>query len=89
MPRTRGEAMMSGLVSVSLKNYDVDQFITNGTNGFYADTEEELSEYLKYLTRNQWSRERLGLASRRTALDLFNLDRYLASWSTLLARIIR
>ena len=89
MPRTRGEAMMSGLVPVSLNNYDVNQFIVNGVNGFYADTEEELAEYLKYLTRNQWSRERMGLASRRTALDLFNLDRYLASWSTLLAEVVR
>ncbi len=89
MPRTRGEAMMSGLVSVSLHNYDVDQFIANGVNGFYADTAEELAEYLKYLTRNPWSRQRMGLVSRRTALDLFNLDRYLASWSTLLAQVAR
>jgi glycosyltransferase involved in cell wall biosynthesis len=89
MPRTRGEAMMSGLVSVSLRNHDVDQFIVNGVNGFYADTAEELAEYLRYLTQNPWSRERIGLASRRTALDLFNLDRYLASWSTLLTRVTR
>jgi glycosyltransferase involved in cell wall biosynthesis/tetratricopeptide (TPR) repeat protein len=88
MPRTRGEAMMSGLVSVSLRNYDVDQFIENGVNGFYADTAEELAEHLKYLVRNPWSRQRMALASRRTALDLFNLDRYLASWSKLLAQIV-
>jgi glycosyltransferase involved in cell wall biosynthesis len=87
MPRTRGEVMMSGLVSVNLHNHDVDQFIVNGVNGFYADTAEELAEYLRYLTGNPWSRERIGLASRRTALDLFNLDRYLASWSTLLTRV--
>lgn len=80
--------MMAGLVSVSLCNHDVDQFIRNGVNGFYAETAEELAEYLKYLTRNQWARERIARASRYTALDLFNLDRYLSSWSTLLARIV-
>ncbi len=89
MPRTRGEAMMCGLVSVSLRNHDVDQFVVNGVNGFYADTAEELAEYLKFLTRDPSARERMAFASRRTALDLFNLDRYLANWSTLLARIVR
>jgi glycosyltransferase involved in cell wall biosynthesis len=86
MPRTRGEAMMAGLVSVSLRNHDVVQFIRN-INGFYADAAEEMADYLRYLVRNSPACERIALASRRTALDIFNLDRYLASWSTLLTRL--
>ena len=37
MPRARGEPMMCGLVTVSARNHDVDQFIENGVTGFFAD----------------------------------------------------
>ena len=37
MPRARGEPMMCGVVTVSARNHDVDRFIENGVDGFYAD----------------------------------------------------
>jgi glycosyltransferase involved in cell wall biosynthesis len=80
MPRARGEAMMAGLATVSLRNHDVDLFVRNGVNGFFGDTPEELAEQILYLYRNPRACERMQQASRRTALDMFNLDRYLAEW---------
>lgn len=88
MPRSRGEAMMAGLVSVSLRNHDVDLFIKNGVNGFYADTPEELAEQLLWLADHPREREKIGHASRATAMDIFNQDRYLAEWSRLLNRLV-
>jgi glycosyltransferase involved in cell wall biosynthesis len=84
MPRARGEAMMAGLATVSLRNHDVDLFIRNGVNGFFGDTPEELAEQILYLYRNPRACERMQQASRRTALDMFNLDRYLAEWRQVL-----
>ncbi|MBX9747840.1 MAG: glycosyltransferase [Hyphomonadaceae bacterium] len=87
MPRSRGEAMMLGLASVSMRNHDVDMFIRNGENGFFGDSPEELAEQLAFLQRNSRAAERIGAASRRTALDLFNQDLYLAEWSKLLSEV--
>lgn len=84
MPRTRGEAMMAGVSTVSLRNHDVDMFIQNGVNGFYADEPEELADQIRFLANNQSARKKMGDASRRTALDVFNQDRYLSAWAALL-----
>jgi hypothetical protein len=80
MPRARGEPMMCGVVTVSAKNHDVDMFIKNGINGFYADEPAELREQLLFLSRNPVAAREIGAAGRRTALDLFNIDRYLEDW---------
>ncbi len=88
MPRSRGEAMMAGLVSVSLRNHDVDLFIKNGVNGFYADAPAELAEQLAYLEHNPAQRDAMGRESRRLAMQVFNQDRYLSAWSQLLNDVL-
>ena len=64
MPRARGEPMMCGVVTVSARNHDVDRFIDNGVNGFYAEEAEELRSQLYFLTRNPEAVRRIGAASR-------------------------
>lgn len=88
MPRSRGEAMMAGLVSVSMRNHDVDLFIKNGANGFYGDSPVELAEQLVWLATHPVQAEAMRRASRRTAMQIFNQDHYLAQWSALLKRIV-
>jgi len=87
MPRSRGEAMLLGLVSVSMRNHDVDLFIRNGENGFFGDSADELAEQLAYLIKNPDAAARIGEASRRTAADLFNQDRYLSDWAKLFTEV--
>lgn len=89
MPRSRAEAMLTGVVSVSLRNHDVDMFIKNGVNGFYGDTVEELSEQLRWLKNNAAKRDRMAAASLVTARDIFNQDRYLSEWNSLLSRVVK
>lgn len=84
MPRSRGEAMMCGLTTVSLLNHDVDLFIKNGLNGFYSSNPEELREYLMFLIKNPEANRKIGLQGRRTSMDIFNHDRYLNAWSNLI-----
>jgi glycosyltransferase involved in cell wall biosynthesis len=87
MPRSRGEAMMCGLVSVSLKNHDVDLFIEQGVNGFYGETASELREILLYLLNNPRETRKIGQKSRELALDIFNHDRYLQAWQETLLQL--
>lgn len=88
MPRARGEAMLCGLVTVSAKNHDVEMFVKNGINGFYADGVDELREYLLFLMKSPTSIKNIGMAGRRTAADVFNHDRYLAEWEETLSNLI-
>jgi glycosyltransferase involved in cell wall biosynthesis len=86
MPRGRGEAMMCGLVTVSADNHDVDRFIRNGVNGFYAREAGELREHLLYLCRNPEAARRIGMEGRRTAIEVFHVDRYLGDWRETIAQ---
>ena len=88
MPRSRGEAMTCGLATVSLKNHDVDMFIKNGTNGFYSDDFQELQSYLLYLVKNPEKARKIGKEGRNTAMNIFNHDRYLASWEDTINQLI-
>jgi glycosyltransferase involved in cell wall biosynthesis len=88
MPRTRGEAMMAGLVTLNMRNHDVDLFIRNGVNGFYAESVEEMAEQLRFLKRNPVSLKKIADASRLTALDQFNQDRYLSEWGRVLKQVV-
>lgn len=80
--------MMCGLVTVSARNHDVDRFIENGVNGFFADDADELRSQLYFLKRNPEAVRRIGAAGRAKALEVFHIDRYLADWSHLIARLI-
>ncbi len=88
MPRSRGEAMMAGVVTLSMRNHDVDLFIDNGIDGFYAESAAEMAEQLAWLASHPAQAEKMRLASRLTAMNIFNQDRYLAEWSSLLKRVI-
>lgn len=80
MPRSRGEAMMCGLTTISFNTHDVELFIKNGVNGFYSNDTGELAEYLNFNLKNKSACERIGKKGRATAMDLFNIDRYLSQW---------
>ena len=88
MPRSRGEAMMCGLVTVSLKNHDVDKFVENGVNGFYADTAKELAEILCYLMEHPEETRNIGLKSRELAIKTFHIDRFLNDWKTIIEKTL-
>lgn len=88
MPRSRGEAMMCGLVNVSLKNHDVDLFIENGVNGFYSEDPEELRDILLHLVKNPQEAQKIGNEGRKLAMDIFNYDRFLQNWNNTINEVI-
>lgn len=87
MPRSRGEAMMCGVVPVSLRTHDVEHFIRNGVNGFYSDSPDELADYVRHLCRDRAAARKIGAQARLTAMDVFNHDRYLTEWTKLLREL--
>jgi len=88
MPRSRGEAMMCGLVTVNADNHDINMFIKNGINGFYSNDAGELAEYIQYLIDNPEDCRKIGARARQTAMDIFNHDRFLYEWDNLIKRTI-
>lgn len=84
MPRTRGEAMLCGLATVSATSHDVDLFIRNGINGFHAGAAEELAEQISYLLDDPERAARIARAGRATGIELFGIDRFLADWRRLI-----
>ena len=88
MPRSRTEAMMCGLVTVSYKSHDVDMFIRNGINGFYSEDPKELADYIIFLSKNSSEFKKISDESYKTAIDVFNNDRYLHDWQETIFRIV-
>ena len=88
MPRARGEAMMCGLVTVSANNHDVDRFIENGVNGYRSNDADELRDFLIFLMKNPDKAKKIGVAGRRTAIDIFNHDRYLRAWEDTMSEVL-
>jgi len=75
-------------VNVSANNHDVDLYITNGVNGFYSSEADELREYLLFLLKDPDRTKAIGMAGRRLAMDVFNLDRYLKAWDDTIRELI-
>lgn len=84
MPRSRGEAMLCGLATVNADSHDVDLFIRNGVNGFYATSADELAAHLNYLLKDSGNAWRIGQAGRKTAIQTFHIERYLSDWRQLI-----
>lgn len=84
MPRSRGEAMMTGVIPVCMNNHDVERFIENGVSGFYSSEPGELADWINFTMRKPEHAERASAAARLTALDVFNHDRYLTAWTQLI-----
>jgi glycosyltransferase involved in cell wall biosynthesis len=88
MPRSRGEAMLAGLATVNAKNHDVERFVENGKNGFFATEARELNEQLRFLLKDERRARAIGEAGRETAMRVFHIDRYLAEWQNALELIL-
>jgi glycosyltransferase involved in cell wall biosynthesis len=87
MPRSRTEAMMCGVIPVTLRNHDADRFIVNGSNGFYGDSPEELADAIHFLLANEPARSAMARQARDTAARVFNHDRFLSEWTVLLKNL--
>lgn len=87
-PRSRTEAMLTGLAIVTTNSHGEDEYITNGVNGFCSNDFEELIDFIKYLHLNPTEVRKIGQAGRATAQEVFHIDNFTHQWDTLLQEVL-
>jgi hypothetical protein len=79
------EAMMLGLPVVALATTEMPSVIRDGHNGFIDTDPERLIQLMGLLLRDPALASQLGSEARRTALERFNIERFVADWSAVFA----
>jgi glycosyltransferase involved in cell wall biosynthesis len=81
------EAMMVGLPVVGLATAEMATVVDNGKSG-YVDTDlAALLAPMQEMLRHPALARQLGAQARRTALERFNIDRFVADWNGALAHV--
>jgi len=90
MPRARTEAMLSGCCVLTTPHQDADTFIEDGVNGFIVKRNpQSVVKKIEELLDDYKLAIKIGQAGKKTALEIFNPDRYQNDWTDLLTRIIK
>jgi glycosyltransferase involved in cell wall biosynthesis len=81
------EAMMVGLPVVGLATTEMPTVITNGVNGWLETRPERLVPVMRQLIEDPELARRWGDAARRTAEERFGIERFIADWQRVFARV--
>ena len=81
------EAMMAGAPVVGLATTELVTVIRDGENGVIDTRVERLVEAMQRLLRDPAEARRLGEAGRRTAVERFNIERFVGDWMAVLRRV--
>jgi glycosyltransferase involved in cell wall biosynthesis len=81
------EAMMVGLPIVALATTEMTTVIRDGVNGFIDSEPARLIERMRTLLRDPALARALGEQARRTALERFNIARFVADWNAAFADV--
>ncbi|RZL04269.1 MAG: glycosyltransferase [Rubrivivax sp.] len=74
------EAMMVGMPIVGLATTELVTVIRDGENGFIDTRIDRLVDAMNHLLKDPAEAKRLGDAARETALERFNIDRFVNDW---------
>lgn len=89
MPRARTEAMLSGCCVVSTPSQDADTFINEGINGFLVPRNPEYTvDLIENLLNNYPRAIAIGQEGKKTAIELFDWNRYAKEWEEFLHFVI-
>jgi len=90
MPRSRTEAMLSGCCVVSTPYHDADTFIKSGENGILVGRNpEKTADIIQGLLEDYQIALELGQAGKKTAQELFGIERFTSKWRKLLENVIK
>ena len=74
------EAMMLGMPVVALATTEISTVVENGVSGWIDTDVDRLVDHMKRLLSDADEARRLGEGARRTALERFSIDRFVADW---------
>jgi hypothetical protein len=81
------EAMMIGMPIVAPATTEMVTVIQNGVNGYVDTNRRALADVMEDLVRDPALARRWGDAARKSALERFNIERFVADWSAVLADV--
>ncbi len=87
-PRAMIEALLCGLAVVTTASHGESAYITNGENGFASNNMSELYRYIEFLWRHPKDAQRIGVNGRRMAQGIFNSDKFIADWNSLVLEAV-
>jgi glycosyltransferase involved in cell wall biosynthesis len=83
------EAMMVGLPVVGLATTELASVLRDGDNGIVDTRVDRLVDAMRRLLADPAEARRLGEAGRRTAMERFHIDRFVADWLAALRDVTR
>ncbi len=83
------EAMMLGMPIIGLATTEMATVIENDVSGYVSTDIDELLRYMKALLDDSDLARRLGVGARETALERFNILRFVADWNMAFAEAMR
>lgn len=90
MPRTRTEAILSGVCIVTTKYQDADTFIEDGVNGFLCKRNpEDAAKKIADMIFDYKKAVEIGQRGKETAMKLFSKERYQREWLSLVERVLK
>ena len=87
-PRSRTEAMHTGLAIVTTDSHGESDYIKNGINGFCSNDMDELKDFLEYLLKNPDQTQKIGQKGRETAQRFFHINDFISQWNDLLKDVL-
>jgi glycosyltransferase involved in cell wall biosynthesis len=81
------EAMMAGMPVVGMATTEMVAVIKNGESGFLHTDLREVIRVMKTLIINPSLAAQWGKGARQTALERFNINRFVNDWETLFMRV--
>jgi glycosyltransferase involved in cell wall biosynthesis len=79
--------MTIGMPIVGLATTELPTVIVNGENGYVASDVDTLVDHMRALLADPREARRLGEGARRTALDRFNIERFVRDWNSVLCEV--
>ena len=86
------EAMACGVVPITTRTGDAEEFITDGVNGFLLDydaDEEQIASLIELLRVNPEKRKLMGEEARRTVVERLSWERVTPQYIEIFNRILR
>jgi glycosyltransferase involved in cell wall biosynthesis len=83
------ESMSCGGLCISTATGAIPEIITNGHDGFITNNPQEMRHLLEYFLENPDKGDEVRKNARKTILEKFSLNRFIAEWNNIFQNTIK